>query len=164
MKKTETAIFAAGCFWGVQYYFDQVPGVIATEAGYTGGRTNNPTYWEVATKTSGHAEALKITFDPTKVSYATLLKHFFRIQDPTSKYVPDGINRGDEYRTEIFYMSETQRLAAQRMIEQLNAEKYEGKVATRITEAGKFWPAELDHQKFTARTGIGACHIDYAPV
>jgi peptide methionine sulfoxide reductase msrA/msrB len=162
--KTETAIFAAGCFWGVQYYYDKVPGVIKTEVGYTGGHTENPSYWQVASRRSGHAEALKITFKPAEVSYETLLKHFFRIQDPTSKYVPDGINGGDEYRTEIFYTTPAQKQTAEAMINKLNNEKYKGKIATSVTAAGKFYPAESEHQKFTEKTGIGACHIDYSPV
>jgi peptide methionine sulfoxide reductase msrA/msrB len=160
----DTAIFAAGCFWGVQYYFDQVPGVLETEAGYTGGHTSNPTYWDVVGHKTGHLEAIQLIFDPAKVGYETLLKHFFRIQDPTSKDAPDGINRGDNYRSAIFYTTEQQKKTAQQLIDKLNKEKYGGKIATELIQADKFWPAENEHQKFTQRTGVGACHIDYAPV
>ena len=162
--KTQTAVFGAGCFWGVQYYFDQVPGVTATDVGYTGGHTDNPTYWDVVSHGTGHVESLRISFDPAKVSYQTLLKHFFRIQDPTSRDAPDGINRGDNYRSVIFYTSDEQRAQAQNMIDKFNKEKYGGKIATQVEPAGKWWTAEADHQKFTARTGVGACHVDYAPI
>lgn len=160
----ETAIFAAGCFWGVQYYFDQVPGVIQTEAGYTGGNVDNPSYEQVVSHATGHAEALKITFDPTQVSYITLLKHFFRIQDPTARNAPDGINVGDNYRSAIFYTNTGQKAQAQQLINELNKTKYNGKIATALEKAGDWWPAEQYHQKFTERTGRGACHVDYAPI
>lgn len=158
------AIFATGCFWGVQYYFDEVPGVISTEVGYTGGHKDNPTYEEVYRHKTGHAEAVKIVFDPDKVSYQTLLKHFFRIQDPTAKNVPDGINEGDSYRSAIFYTSEEQQNMAQALIDKLNKEKYGGKIVTEIKLVGRWWPAEAYHQKYTARTGRGMCHVPYEPV
>jgi methionine-S-sulfoxide reductase len=163
MKRDE-AMFAAGCFWGVQYYFDQVPGVTSTEAGYTGGLADNPTYWEVVGHGTGHAEALKIEFDPDKVSYQTLLKHFFRIQDPTARYRPDGINEGDNYRSAIFYTNDEQKKTAQALVDKLNKEKYGGKIATEITKAGKWWPAEEYHQEFTKKTGRGACHVYYSTI
>lgn len=164
MAKTETAILAAGCFWGVQYYFDQVPGVLETEAGYTGGHTSEPTYWEVVSHTTGHAEAIRVIFDPSKVTYKTLLEHFFRIHNPVSKDMPDGINRGDNYRPAIFYTTDEQHEIAQKLIEKLNEEKYSGQIATELTKAAKFWPAEAEHQKYTQRTGVGMCHVDYAPL
>lgn len=163
MKK-ELAILAAGCFWGVQFYFDEVPGVLATEAGYTGGYKDNPSYEEVYKHKTGHSEAVKIIFDPEKVSYETLLKHFFRIQDPTAKNAPDGINVGDSYRSAIYYKSEEQRRTAQKIIDKLNREKYDGRIVTTLEPEGKWWPAETFHQKFTARTGRGMCHVPYAPV
>jgi methionine-S-sulfoxide reductase len=163
MRK-EVATFGAGCFWGVQYYFDEVPGVLQTEAGYTGGHVDNPGYWDVVGHGTGHVEAVRVEFDPGKVSYDTLLKHFFRIQDPTSELRPDGINRGDTYRSVIFYADENQKRAAQKLIDKLNKEKYGGKIATKLESAGKWWAAEADQQKFTQRTGVGACHVDYAAV
>lgn len=162
--KTEVAIFGAGCFWGVQYYFDEVPGVVETEAGYSGGHTSHPSYWDVVSHRTGHVESVRIVFNPSKVSYETLLKHFFRIQDPTSELRPDGINGGDTYRSVIFYSSQSQQKTAQEVIDKLNKEKYDGKIATKLEPAGKWWAAEDDHQKFTARTGVGACHVDYSPL
>lgn len=160
----QTAMFGAGCFWGVQYYFDEVPGVLKTEAGYTGGHKDSPTYWEVVEHGTGHVESVRIEYDPGKVSYQTLLKHFFRIQDPTAELKPDGINSGGNYRSVIFYTTDDQKAAAQAMIDKLNKEKYCGKIATKIEPAGKWWPAEEYHQKYTQKTGAGACHVDYAPV
>jgi len=162
--KRETAIFGAGCFWGVQYYYDQVPGVLETEAGYTGGDLDNPTYEDVLSHTTGHAEALKITYDSSKVSYETLLKHFFRLHDPT-QLNRQGPDIGENYRSAIFYQDDEQKQTAQAMIDSLNKSgKYDKPIATTLEPAGKFWPAEDYHQKFTARTGRGACHVDYAPV
>lgn len=160
----QTAIFAAGCFWGVQYYFDQVPGVIQTEAGYTGGYKDNPTYEEVYKHKTGHAEAVKIAFNPQKVSYETLLQHFFRIQDPTVQNAPDGINIGDSYRSAIYYVNDEQKETAQKVIDKLNRQKFDGKIVTTLEPAGKWWPAEAYHQKYTAKTGLGICHVPYAPV
>ena len=104
----DVAIFAAGCFWGVQYYFDQVPGVIETEAGYIGGQTKNPSYEQVCYKDTGHAEAVKITYDPKKVSFETLLKQFFRMHDPTQMN-RQGSDVGDQYRSAIFYLNDEQK-------------------------------------------------------
>lgn len=164
MNKTQKAIFAAGCFWGVQYYFDQVPGVLKTTAGYIGGHTKNPTYEQVCTHTTGHAEAVEITFDPDKVSYHTLLMHLFRIHDPT-QLNRQGPDIGDNYRSAIFYVTDSQKAAAEAMIKQLGSEKKFNKpIVTEITRAGTFYPAEQYHQKFAQRTGQGMCHVDYAPI
>lgn len=162
MKK-ETAILAAGCFWGVQYYFDQVPGVLETEAGYIGGHTDNPTYEQVCAHGTGHAEAVKITYDPAKVSYKTLLKQFFRMHDPT-QLNRQGPDVGDQYRSAIFYQNDAQKDQAKHLIDELNKQDYAGKIVTALEPAGAFWPAEDYHQKFTERTGRGMCHIAYAPV
>jgi methionine-S-sulfoxide reductase len=162
--KSQEAIFAAGCFWGVQYYYDQVPGVIETEVGYTGGNTDNPSYDAVLSHSTGHAEALKITFNPSKVSYETLLKHFFRLHDPT-QLNRQGPDVGENYRSAVFYADEAQKQAAQKIIDRLNKSgKYKKPIVTTLEPAGKWWPAEDFHQKFTERTGRGACHVDYAPV
>jgi peptide methionine sulfoxide reductase msrA/msrB len=162
--KTQVAIFGAGCFWGVQYYFDQVPGVTATKVGYAGGHTDNPTYEDVLSHSTGHAEALKITFDPSKVTYETLLKHFFRLHDPT-QLNRQGPDVGENYRSVIFYADDDQKASAQTMIDNLNKSgKYSKPIVTTLEKAGKFWPAEDYHQKFTQKTGRGACHVDYAPL
>jgi len=158
----ETAIFAAGCFWGVQYYFDQVPGVKETLVGYTGGHTEKPSYEDVCTHTTGHAEAVKISFDPKEVSYETLLKQFFRMHDPTQMN-RQGPDIGDSYRTAIFYTSEEQKEQAEKA-KQEAAKNFKDPIVTEITKATEFWPAEDYHQKFTERTGRGMCHIAYAPV
>jgi len=159
----QTAIFAAGCFWGVQFYFDEVPGVIETEAGYTGGHTDKPTYEQVCSHTSGHAEAVKIDFDPDSVSYETLLRQFFRMHDPTTLN-RQGPDVGDQYRSAVFYTDEQQKKAAQKIIEELNESEFNGKIVTSLEKSGKWWPAEAFHQKFTARTGHGMCHVPYAPI
>lgn len=159
---TQKALFAAGCFWGVQFYFDQVPGVTKTTVGYTGGHTENPTYDEVVTHTTGHAEAVLVEFDPERVSYETLLKQFFRMHDPT-QLNRQGPDVGDNYRTAIFYFDETQKETAERVRDliQKNTQK---PIVTEMQPAGPFYEAEPYHQKFSERTGIGMCHIPYAAV
>jgi peptide-methionine (S)-S-oxide reductase len=158
----QQAIFAAGCFWGVQYYFDQIPGVLKTSVGYTGGHTENPTYEEVCTHTTGHAEAVLIEFDPETVNYETLLKQFFHMHDPT-QLNRQGPDIGDSYRTAIFYFDDEQKVQAERakVVAQAN---FEHPIVTEITAAGPFYEAEDYHQKFTERTGRGMCHIGYEPI
>ncbi|HJQ08926.1 MAG TPA: peptide-methionine (S)-S-oxide reductase MsrA [Candidatus Saccharimonadales bacterium] len=160
--KTEKAIFGAGCFWGVQYYFDQVPGVVSTTVGYSGGHTERPTYDQVCTHTTGHAEVVLVEFNPKKVSYETLVKHFFRMHDPT-QLNRQGPDIGDNYRSAIFYFDQEQKKDA---IQVRNwTQKNIGKpVVTEIEAAGPFYLAEPYHQKFTEKTGMGMCHIPYAPV
>lgn len=158
----ETAIFAAGCFWGVQYYFDQVPGVTETVVGYTGGHTEKPSYEDVCSHTTGHAEAIKITFDPSIVSYETLLKQFFRMHDPT-QLNRQGPDVGDSYRSAIFYTNEEQKDKAENAKKSAQA-SFEDPIVTEITKASEFWPAEDYHQKFAERTGRGMWHIAYASV
>ncbi len=160
--KIQKAIFAAGCFWGVQYYFDQVPGVIKTVVGYTGGHTENPTYDELCTHTTGHAEATLITFDSEKVSYKMLLLQFFRMHDPT-QLNRQGPDIGDGYRSAIFYFDEEQHKEAVQVRNQRQT-AIDKPIATQIEPAGIFYEAEDYHQKFTEKTGIGMCHIPYAPV
>lgn len=158
----EQAIFAAGCFWGVQYYFDQVPGVTGTTVGYTGGTTEDPTYEEVCTHTTGHAEAVLLEFDTNEVSYETLVHQFFRMHDPT-QLNRQGPDVGDSYRSAIFYVTDEQKEIAEKVMEELQP-AHDGKIVTEITMAGPFYRAEEYHQKFTEKTGRGACYIDYAPV
>lgn len=156
------ALFAAGCFWGVQYYFDQVPGVVNTTAGYTGGHTKNPTYDDVASRLTGHAEAVLVEFDPGKVSYQLLVKHFFRMHDPT-QLNRQGPDIGDEYRSAIFYFDDLQKNIAEKIRDQIQL-KHKEPVVTQIAMAGPFYEAEAYHQKFTKRTGIGMCHVPYKQI
>lgn len=158
----EQAIFAAGCFWGVQYYFDQVPGVVKTTAGYSGGTTEDPSYEDVLSHTTGHAEAVLIEYDPARVSYSSLVRHFFRMHDPT-QLNRQGPDVGDNYRSAIFYVTDEQKVMAEDV---LNAEQlhYTQPIVTEITAAGPFYTAEGYHQKFTERTGRGMCHVPYAPL
>ncbi|HSX44440.1 MAG TPA: peptide-methionine (S)-S-oxide reductase MsrA, partial [Candidatus Saccharimonadales bacterium] len=114
----QKAMFAAGCFWGVQYYFDQVPGVTKTTVGYSGGHTHDPTYDDVVTHTTGHAEVTLIEFDPGKVSYEVLVKQFFRMHDPT-QLNRQGVDVGDNYRSAIFYFSDEQKEIAEKLIREL---------------------------------------------
>lgn len=158
----EQVILAAGCFWGVQYYFDQVPGVTGTTVGYTGGMLENPTYEDVCYHSTGHAEAVLIEFDASKVSYETLLKQFFRMHDPT-QLNRQGPDVGDQYRSAIFYVTDEQKETAEKVIAELQS-NFEAPIVTEVTMAGPFYRAEEYHQKYTEKTGRGACHVAYAPV
>ena len=161
MSTTQTALFAAGCFWGVQAYFDQVPGVVSTTVGYTGGQVAYPTYEQVCFHTTGHAEAVKIVFDPEKVSYPLLLKHFFRMHDAT-QINRQGPDVGDNYRSAIFYLSDQQKQQAQHIIAELTADnKFSKPIATEVSKASAFYPAEDYHQKYFEKTGVGACQVPY---
>ncbi len=156
------ALFAAGCFWGVQFYFDQVPGVTKTTAGYSGGHTENPTYDEVCSHTTGHAETVLIESDTGKVSFETLVKQFFRMHDPT-QLNRQGPDVGDNYRSEIFYFDDEQKAIAEKVRAEVQT-RLNDKIVTKITPAGPFYEAEPHHQKFAARTGMGMCHIPYESV
>lgn len=153
---TETALFAGGCFWGVEYLMQQEPGVLSVESGYTGGTTSNPTYREVCTGKTGHAEAVRITYDPLKTDYETLARLFFEIHDPTQQD-RQGPDVGTQYRSEIFYTSEGQKEIAGKLIDRLKAKGYD--VKTRITPAGNFYPAESYHQDYYTHKGTQPyCH------
>ena len=158
----EQAIFAAGCFWGVQYYFDQVPGVVSTVVGYTGGIMENPIYEEVCSHTTGHAEAVLIEFDPEKVSYEVLCKHFFRMHDPT-QLNRQGADVGDNYRSAIFYVTDEQKEIAEKVRAAVQP-RFNKPIVTQVEQAGPFYEAEEYHQKFTEKTGRGMCHVPYEPV
>lgn len=148
--KTDTAIFAGGCFWGVEYYFQKEAGVLSTEVGYIGGNTKNPTYKEVCSNQTGHAEALRIVFDPTKTNYEILAKLFFEIHDPT-QINRQGPDVGDQYRSEIFYLNLQQKEIAEMLIKLL---KQKGiKVATKISLSTTFWKAENYHQQYYEHKG-----------
>jgi len=158
----EQAIFAAGCFWGVQYYFDQIPGVVSTTVGYTGGKTEGPTYEEVCSHTTGHAEAVLVEFDTSQVSFETLCRHFFRLHDPT-QLNRQGPDIGDQYRSAIFYFTDEQRATAERVMQAAQQNLAEP-IVTVIEQAGPFYEAEDYHQKYAERTGRGVCHVSYQPL
>jgi len=158
----EQACFAAGCFWGVQYYFDQVPGVTKTIVGYTGGTLENPTYEDVCYKSTGHAEAVLIEFDASQVSYQELCKHFFRMHNPT-QLNRQGPDVGDQYRSAIFYVTDEQRETADTVSADAQA-NFADPIVTIIEPLGPFYEAEEYHQKYAERTGRGMCHIPYEPL
>jgi methionine-S-sulfoxide reductase len=159
---THTAIFAAGCFWGVQAYFDEVPGVSNTVVGYIGGHTSDPTYEQVCMHTTGHAEALQLQFDPSVISYRDLVRHFFRMHDPT-QVNRQGPDVGDNYRSAIFYLNDEQKQQAQE-VKDASQGTFDKPIVTQITKATTFYAAEDYHQKFFQKTGIGACHVPYQPL
>lgn len=151
------AYFAGGCFWGVEHLMQQQKGVISVESGYSGGKTKNPTYEQVCTKETGHAETVKITYDPAKVDYETLAKLFFEIHDPT-QLNRQGPDVGDQYRSEIFYNSQQEKESAQKLIKILKDKGY--KVVTKVTGFTEFFPAESYHQDYYQRKGTQPyCHI-----
>jgi methionine-S-sulfoxide reductase len=162
IMNTQKALFAAGCFWGVQFYFDEVPGVVKTTVGYTGGHTDNPTYEDVCSHATGHAEAVLVEFDPAKVTYETLLKHFFRLHDPT-QLNRQGPDVGANYRSAIFYFDDSQKAAAEKVRDEMRA-NFNQPIVTAINPVSKFYEAEAYHQKYTQRTGRGMCHVPYAPI
>jgi len=151
-----TAIFAGGCFWGVEYFLQKSPGVISVTSGYIGGEVKNPTYKEVCTGNTGHAEAVKIVYDPTKTSYEKLLKLFLEIHDPT-QVGGQGPDIGDQYRSEIFYLNNDQKAIAEK---NLNILKSKGlKIATAVTRASEFYTAENYHQDYYFNNGkVPYCH------
>ncbi|MCL4222559.1 MAG: bifunctional methionine sulfoxide reductase B/A protein [Phycisphaerales bacterium] len=156
--KTETAYFAGGCFWGIEHYFQKGPGVIDAVSGYMQGRTEKPTYKEVCTKDTGHAETVKVVFDPTQISYRRLLEAFFVMHDPT-QWNRQGPDVGSQYRSGIWYTSEEQRAAAEEFIRQLqDSGKVKGRIVTQLEKAETFWEAEEYHQDYIANTGR-ACHV-----
>ncbi len=157
--KMEKATFAAGCFWGVEETFRQVKGVVATEVGYAGGHTDNPTYKDVCSDTTGHAEAVEVTFDPDKVSYNDLLKVFWENHDPTTVN-RQGPDRGSQYRSVIFYHNEAQKEAAIASMDSLNSSAaFNRPIVTEIVPAGTFWRAEEYHQRYLEKHGLSSCRI-----
>ena len=157
--KTEKATFAAGCFWGVESAFRQIAGVVETQVGYTGGNTTAPTYKEVCTDATGHAEAIEITFDPAKVSYTRLLDLFWRMHDPT-QVNRQGPDLGTQYRSAIFYHTPEQQSAAEASKAALDKSgKYKKPIATQIVPAEPFYRAEEYHQRYFEKNGGPSCHI-----
>lgn len=156
---TEIAIVAGGCFWGVEELLRQVPGVIETEVGYTGGTIANPSYNDVKTGRSGHAEAVRIEFDPTRITYTEILRLFFKLHDPTTLN-RQGNDLGSQYRSAIFPQSDEQRTIAKAVIEEVNKSgRWTKSVVTRIEPAQTFYPAESEHQDYLQRHPDGyTCH------
>ncbi|MEW6367143.1 MAG: bifunctional methionine sulfoxide reductase B/A protein [Acidobacteriota bacterium] len=155
--KTQVATFAAGCFWGVEQYFSKLPGVVRTRVGYTGGTLENPTYEDVCTDRTGHAEAIEIVYDPAKISYDQLLDHFWKMHDPTTPN-RQGPDVGTQYRSVVFYYSEEQRKAAEAFKDRLQKSGRLGRpIVTQIVPAADFYPAEEYHQKYYAKRGGGYC-------
>lgn len=158
--KTETATFAAGCFWGVQSTFEKVPGVVSTRVGYSGGSMPDPTYEDVCTDRTGHAESIEIVFDPSKVSYQTLLNVFFDNHDPTTMN-SQGPDFGTQYRSVIFYHSPEQKALAEAEKKRRNdSGEYVGPIVTQIVPAAPFYAAEDYHQFYYDKHGMTyTCHF-----
>ncbi len=155
------AIFASGCFWGTEYYLQRAPGVISTTVGFTGGPVDHPTYKQVCTGRTGHAEAVEVIYDPAKTSYEKLAKLFFETHDFT-QWNRQGPDIGPQYRSAVFYLNEEQKQIVERLVRELRQMGYD--VKTEITRAGPFWPAEDYHQDYYNKTGkTPYCHI-YRPI
>ena len=154
--KNEFAVFGAGCFWGVQAAFDEQKGVLNTLVGYEGGKTKSPTYEDVCTDETGHAEVVQVEFNPKEISYRELVELFFRIHDPTTlnKQGPD---YGSQYRSVIFYFSEGQKKIAQEVIKKAQS-NFKNKIVTEIVPHSVFNKAEEYHQKYLEKTGRKVCH------
>lgn len=155
----ETATLAGGCFWGVEELFRSLPGVIDTVVGYTGGTVENPTYNVVKTGRSGHAESLRITFDPSTISYEEILNYFFRLHDPTTAN-RQGNDMGSQYRSAIFYQDAKQKETAEKVKEKVERSgKWKSKIVTEIVPFTKFYPAEEYHQDYLQKYPNGyTCH------
>lgn len=158
--KTETATLAGGCFWGMEEIIREIPGVLKTEVGYTGGSTKNATYLEVKTGRSGHAEAIQVEFDPTKLSFEKLLEWFFRMHNPTTKN-QQGNDIGSQYRSAIFFHSEAQKATAVTIIDRVNKSgAWKAPVVTEVIAFDAWWSAEEYHQDYLRKNPGGyTCHF-----
>jgi peptide-methionine (S)-S-oxide reductase len=155
----EKATFAAGCFWGVEATFRSLPGVTATRVGYTGGSLSQPTYKQVCSDRTGHAEAVEVTYDPEKVSYEELLKVFWENHDPTTLN-RQGPDVGAQYRSAIFYHSPEQEASARASKQKLEeSHAYSKPIVTQIVPAVEFWEAEDYHQQYLEKRGLAHCHL-----
>jgi peptide-methionine (S)-S-oxide reductase len=156
---TEIATFGAGCFWGVEAKFRMIPGVVDAVVGYSNGHTANPTYKDVCTDETGHAEVVQVTFDPAQVSYEKLLEGFWVIHDPTQMN-RQGPDSGKQYRSAIFFQSPEQEAIAKKSKAALEASgKFRRPIATEITPAGAFYRAEEYHQRYLEKRGAASCHF-----
>lgn len=160
MSNREIAILAGGCFWGMEDLIRKLPGVTETVVGYTGGALDNPDYKQVKTGKTGHAEAIRIAYDPAKTSYRALLEFFFQIHDPSTAG-RQGNDIGSQYRSAIFYLNDGQKAEAEKIIAEIDASKrWPGKVATEVVPAGKWWDAEEYHQDYLDKYPEGyTCHF-----
>ncbi len=153
---SEEAIYAGGCFWGVQYLLDHLKGVVKTEVGYTGGHYSHPSYQDVCRGDTGHLEAVRVIYDPSIIDYESLTKYFFEIHDPT-QVGGQGPDIGSSYLSAIFYYNDAQKKIAESLIQQLKQKGFD--VATKLKEANVFWKAEADHQEYYLKTGkTPYCH------
>jgi len=156
MNKTEKATFAAGCFWGIENSFRKLPGVVEATSGYIGGHKENPSYKEVCTGKTGHAEAVEVIFDPSIISYSELLNHFWDIHNPTTLN-RQGPDIGTQYRSEIFYHNIEQKEIAEQSKKEMNEKKFSGRIVSDINPATTFWRAEEYHQRYYEKQGIESC-------
>lgn len=153
------AMFGAGCFWGVELRFQTTEGVVDTEVGYSGGSVENPNYYQVCSDTTGHAEVVRVEFDPSTISYAELLDVFWDAHDPT-QVNRQGPDRGSQYRTAIFYYGDEQRETAEQSKAALEASgKHRRPIATEISAAREFYPAEAYHQDYLKKRGVTSCGV-----
>lgn len=159
MVAVEKATFGAGCFWGVEARFSEISGVIDTAVGYEGGTLDRPTYKDVCTDRTGHAEVVQVTFDPTRISYDALLDQFFALHDPT-QLNRQGPDWGTQYRSVVFAHNEVQfREAREKIADLAAAGVYRKPIVTAVDPAGTFWKAEEHHQKYLEKRNMVACHI-----
>ncbi len=155
--RQQTATFAAGCFWGVEADFRDIPGVLDAQVGYTGGATTDPTYREVCSDTTGHAEAVRVTYDADAVAYETLLEAFWSLHDPTQRN-RQGPDVGTQYRTAVFYHDDAQRAAAQASMARAQA-RFARPIVTEIVPEATFFRAEDYHQRYLEKQGLRHCRI-----
>jgi peptide-methionine (S)-S-oxide reductase len=153
----EKATFGAGCFWGVEARFREEPGVIETAVGYSGGHMANPTYHDVCTDETGHAEVVEVTFDPAKLSYEHLVRLFFQLHDPT-QLNRQGPDFGTQYRSVVFFHSPEQEATARKVMKEAQGQ-IRGKIVTQIEPAQTFYRAEEYHQQYLEKRGAKSCHI-----
>lgn len=159
MSAVKKATFGAGCFWGVEAAFRQVPGVVDTAVGFAGGKTEQPSYAQVCSHRTGHAEVVEVLYDPAQVSYDQLLDVFWSIHNPTTKN-RQGLDFGSQYRSVVFYHDDEQREKAEAAKKMLgDSGKHRRKIVTQIVPEARFWRAEEYHQRYFDRLGISSCEI-----